>query len=272
MSKKNKSLSFWEHLDELRSSFIKILLLTIGIGIVAFFFKEELFRIVLAPKNSNFFTYRFFQPITERFFLNDVDNTFNVRLINTGLAEQFIIHMKVAIYAGFLIASPYTLYLLFKFVSPALYTKEKRYATRIVSSGYLLFIVGVLLSYLLIFPLTFRFLGTYQVDIEVENMISLHSYIDTLMMLCVMMGIVFEIPVLCWLFAKFDFLSAVFMKKYRRHAIVLLLAISAVITPTADVFTLLLVAMPMYLLYEVSILIVYRVGRANLSNKTNIIQ
>lgn len=271
MSKKNKSLSFWEHLDELRSSFIKILLLTVIIGIIAFFLKEELFGIVLAPKNSDFITYRFFQSITESFFSNSVDNAFNVRLINTGLAEQFLIHMKVAVYAGFLIASPYTIYLLFKFVSPALYTKEKRYTTKLVSSGYLLFITGVLLSYLLIFPLTFRFLGTYQVDVEVENMISLHSYIDTLMMLCVMMGIVFEIPVLCWLFAKFGFLSADFMKKYRRHAIVILLAISAIITPTADIFTLLLVAMPMYLLYETSILIVRCVNRREIALESSIV-
>lgn len=121
-----------------------------------------------------------------------------------------------------------------------------------------MFALGVLLSYFLIFPLTFRFLGTYQVSDDVVNMISLESYMDTMMMLCVMMGIVFEIPILCWLFAKFGFITADFMKKYRKHAVVILLFISAIITPTADVFTLTVVAMPMWLLYEASIIIVQR--------------
>ena len=113
----------------------------------------------------------------------------------------------------------------------------------------------------LIFPLTFRFLATYQVSMEVENTITLSSYMDTLMMMSLMMGIVFEIPVLCWLFAKLGFLTADFMKRYRRHAIVIILIVGAVITPTSDVFTLMMVSVPMYLLYEVSIWIVSRIGK-----------
>ena len=119
--------------------------------------------------------------------------------------------------------------------------------------GYLLFMIGVLLNYFLIFPLTFRFLGTYQVSETVVNTITLTSYVDTLMMLSLMMGIVFEIPILSWLFAKLGFLTSSFMKHYRRHAIVIILVIAAIITPTSDVFTLSLVALPMYLLYEISI-------------------
>jgi sec-independent protein translocase protein TatC len=124
--------------------------------------------------------------------------------------------------------------------------------------GYLLFMLGVLLNYFLIFPLTFRFLGTYQVSALVENTITLTSYVDTLMMLSLMMGIVFEIPILSWLFAKLGFLTSSFMKKYRRHAIVLILIVAAFITPTSDVFTLMLVSLPMYLLYEISIGVVKR--------------
>lgn len=253
----NKSHTFWEHLDELRASLIRIAMATIVFSIAAFLFKEELFAIVLAPKNDNFITYRVLQYIGNYFFPSAVTlGAFSVKLINTGLAEQFIIHMKVAMYTGFLCASPYILYLLFRFVSPALYANEKKYTLRMVGGGYLLFIIGTLMSYLLIFPLTFRFLGTYQVNDDVENMITLQSYIDTLMMLSLMMGIVFEMPILCWLFAKFGFLSASFMRHYRRYAIVIILVIAAVITPTADIFTLMLVTLPMYLLYEISILIV----------------
>ena len=119
-----------------------------------------------------------------------------------------------------------------------------------------MFMLGVALSYFLIFPLTFRFLGTYQVSAIVENQIVLESYISTMMMLNLMMGIVFEIPILCWLFAKLGFISAPFLRKYRKHAIVILLIIAAIITPTADIVTLLLVSLPMYLLYELSILII----------------
>ena len=164
--------------------------------------------------------------------------------------------MRAAIYAGILIASPYILYTLFRFISPALYNQEKKYAARVVGSSYVMFMLGVALSYFLIFPLTFRFLGTYQVSGEVENMISLQSYMDTLMMMNLMMGIVFEIPILCWLLAKFGLLSAAFMRRYHRHAIVVILVLAAIITPTSDVFTLLMVSLPMWLLYEISILIV----------------
>jgi len=142
---------------------------------------------------------------------------FYVKMINTQLAAQFITHMSVSFYTGFLLASPYVIYQLFRFVSPALYENEKKYSTRIVGWGYFLFMMGVLLNYFLIFPLTFRFLATYQVSMEVENTITLSSYMDTLMMMSLMMGIVFEIPVLCWLFAKLGFLTADFMKRYRRY-------------------------------------------------------
>ncbi len=250
--------TFWDHLDILRASLIKIVVVTLVFGIVAFFFKEELFAIVLAPKESDFITYRLLSRmsgwVTEQESLG-----FFVQLINTGLAQQFIIHMKTALCAGVLCASPYILYQLFRFVSPALYTNEREYAVKVAGGGYLLFIIGVLVSYFLVFPLTFRFLGTYQVSGEVENMITLQSYISTLMIMCLAMGIVFEIPILSWLFAKLGFITSDFMRHYRRHAIVIILIIAAVITPTSDIFTLSLVALPMWLLYEISIWIVHRV-------------
>ena len=181
---------------------------------------------------------------------------FFVKLINTGLAEQFLIHMKVAMCMGILCASPYILYQLFRFVSPALYSNERKYVVRVVGSGYVMFMLGVLLSYFLIFPLTFRFLGTYQVNGDVDNLITFDSYISTLVMMCLAMGVIFEISILSWLFAKLGFLSADFMRKYRKHAIVIILVVAAIITPTSDVFTLSLVALPMWVLYEMSIWIV----------------
>ena len=222
--------SFWDHLDILRASLVK---------------------------DADFITYRWLYFFSG-WVTDEQAQDFYVKLINTGLAQQFMIHMKVAMCTGVLCASPYILYQLFRFVSPALYANERKYVVRVVGYGYIMFMVGVLISYFLIFPLTFRFLGTYQVSDQVENMISLQSYISTLLMMSLAMGIVFEIPILSWLFAKLGFISADFMRRYRRHAVVIILVVAAIITPTSDVFTLLLVSLPMWLLYEVSILIVKR--------------
>lgn len=255
MSVETDKQSFWDHLDVLRGALMKMAAVTVIFGIIAFLFKEELFAVVLAPKDSEFITYQLLFRIGEFVSGNEGQN-FSVQLINTGLAEQFIIHMKTAMCAGILCASPYILYQLFRFVSPALYADERKYAVKVVGGGYMMFIIGVLLSYYLIFPLTFRFLGTYQVAGDVMNMISLQSYMGTLIMMCLAMGIVFEMPVLCCFFGKLGFISDGFMRKYRKHAIVIILVIAAIITPTSDVFTLTLVSLPMWLLYEVSIIIV----------------
>lgn len=254
MAVETNKQSFWEHFDVLRTAIVKIAAVAVGFGIAAFCFKEGLFAVVLAPKDDGFVTYRLFNRIAA--WAGGETGSFAVQLINTGLAQQFIIHMKAALCAGILCASPYILYQLFRFVSPALYANERKYVVRVVGGGYAMFVVGVLVSYFLIFPLTFRFLGTYQVSGDIANLITLDSYISTLVLMCLSMGIVFEIPILSWLFAKLGFLSADFMRRYRKHAIVAILVVAAIITPTSDVFTLSLVALPMWLLYEVSIFIV----------------
>lgn len=247
--------SFWEHLDVLRAAIVNSLLVAVVFGVAAFCFKEELFAVILAPKDADFITYRLLYSLSGLVTEADAPD-FLVKLINTGLAEQFIIHMKAALCAGILCASPYILYQLFRFVSPALYVNERKYVVRVVGGGYAMFALGVAVSYFLIFPLTFRFLGTYQVSGEVENMIALQSYISTLMTMSLAMGLVFEIPILSWLFAKLGFLSAGFMRCYRKHAVTIILIIAAIITPTSDIFTLSLVALPMCFLYELSIYIV----------------
>ena len=246
--------SFWEHLDDLRACLIKVVVVVIALGITAFVFKEQLFAVILGPQENDFITYRLLDKLAGLW--GETTKPFTVELINTGLARQFTAHMTAAMYAAVLCASPYILYQLFRFVSPALYVNERKYVVRAVTYSYLLFTAGVLLSYFLIFPLTFRFLGTYQVSPDVENLISLQSYMETMMTITLMMGVVFEIPILCWLFARLGILTTEFMQKYRRHAIVVILVVAAIITPTSDVFTLSIVALPIYLLYEWSIFIV----------------
>jgi len=251
-------MSFWEHLDVLRGTIWRIALASVVCGIVAFCLKDELFDIILAPKDAHFVTYRLFERIGSLIPGSEGMGHFSVDLVNTGLAGQFAIHMKVALYAGLAAASPYTIYLLLRFITPALYEGERRYTYRLVGGGYVMFVLGMLLNYFLIFPFTFRFLGTYQVSAEVANMITLDSYIDTLMMLSLMLGILFELPCVCWILGKMGILTRGFMRHYRRHAIVAILIVAAVITPTSDVFTLTLVSLPIWLLYELSILFVPR--------------
>ena len=238
-------MTFWDHLDELRSVIIRALVVTVVAAAVAFCLKDQLFEVVLAPRTSDFITFR----------LLGVE-AFNIHLMNTGLTEQFMVHLKTAMYAGVLIASPYIIYLLFGFISPALYDNERRYATLLCTSGYLMFMLGTLLNYFLIFPLTVKFLGTYQVSEDVANMLTLQSYMDTLLMMSLVMGIIFELPVVSWLLGRMGLLNASMMRMWRKHAIVAILVIAAIITPTTDAFTLLIVALPIWLLYEASIFIV----------------
>ena len=241
--------SFWDHLDELRTCLIRIIITVLVGAVVAFAMKTEVFSIVLAPSKADFITYRFFSRFGE---LAD----FNLSLINTQLTSQFSVHIQVSIIVGLICVSPYILYSIFAFVSPALYEAERKYARLLVVAGYIMFMIGVALSYFLVFPLTIRFLGDYQVSEDVANIITLSSYIDTLTMLTLMLGIVFELPILCMILGKMGILTAEFMKEYRRHAIVAILIVAAIITPTTDIMTLMLVSLPIYLLYEASIIAV----------------
>ena len=245
----SEPLTFWDHLDELRSSLLRMLGITVLFGIIAFVLKDELFAIVLAPRSSDFLTYR----------LLGVED-FQLHLMNTGLTEQFMIHMRTAMYAGLLVASPYILYELFRFVSPGLYQNERRYAVWIVGAAYLMFLIGTLVNYLVVFPFTVRFLGTYQVSPDVANMLTLQSYVDTLLGMSLVMGVVFELPVVCGLMGKMGLISGHLMAQYRRHALVAILIVAAIITPTTDAFTLFVVAVPIYLLYELSIVIVRKLN------------
>ncbi len=239
------TMTFWDHLDELRSVIIRSVVVTVVAAAVAFCLKEQLFDIVLAPRTSDFITYR----------LMGVE-PFSIHLMNTGLTEQFMIHLKTAMYAGVLVALPYIVYLLFGFVSPALYDNERKYATLLCTSCYVMFMLGTLLNYFLIFPLTVKFLGTYQVSPDVANMLTLQSYMDTMLMMNLVMGIVFELPVVSWILGRMGLVNAQMMRSMRRHAIVAILIAAAIITPTTDAFTLFIVALPIWLLYELSILIV----------------
>ena len=177
---------------------------------------------------------------------------FNVQLIATDLSSQFVTHLTTSIYLGLLCASPFIMYELFRFITPALLENERKYSTKIMISVYSLFMIGVLMSYYILFPISFRFLGTYSVADKVHTMITLDSYISTFVSLTLLLGIVFQLPVITFILAKMGILNASKMSKYRKHALILIMLIAAVITPP-DIMTLLLITFPLYGLYEGSI-------------------
>lgn len=258
----NDDLTFWQHLDVLRSSMIRCLVAVTGCAVVVFCLKEPLFHFILWPQKPDFPTYRLLASLPSTF---DLGLLTSIPLISTGLAQQFIVHMRVALAVGALIVSPYILYDLFRFVSPGLYPNERKAGLPALIAGWGMFFLGVALTYLVLFPFTFRFLGTYQVQSGVENLITLDSYVSTLLIMCLMMGVLFELPVLCWLLAKLGLLTSGPMKRYRKHAFVLILILAAVITPTGDIFTLSLVSLPIYVLYEAGIGVVKRVERQKIT-------
>lgn len=245
-------MTFGGHLEVLRQMLFRIIGVTLVLAIVIFCFKEMTFSILFAPSNSDFATYKFIERLCDWVGWEFHFAPYEVAMINTELSSQFMTHLTTSLYLALLGASPYIVVELFRFVAPALYDNERRYSVVIAVAVYTLFIAGVLMSYYVLFPFAFRFLGTYQVDARVVNQINLSSYITTFTTLTFLMGVVFQIPVITFFLAKMGIVDAQMMSHYRRHAIVLIAVVAAIITPP-DLLTLILVTVPMYMLYELSI-------------------
>ena len=249
------------HLEVLRRMLFRIAGVVLAMGIAIFCFKDETFSILLAPHKSDFITFRWVEDMMRLIGFNFTFDSYNIPLISTELAAQFMTHISTSCYLAFLCASPYILVELFGFVSPALYDNEKRYSLIVIFVVYLLFALGLLMSYFVIFPISFQFLATYQVDPTINNTITLSSYISTFTTLTLMMGLVFQLPVIAFVLAKMGIVDTSMLRHYRRHALIVITIIAAIITPTTDIFTLLLVTVPIYMLYELSIFVVKRVEK-----------
>jgi sec-independent protein translocase protein TatC len=247
--------TFWDHLDELRGVLIRCVVMWAVCATVMFFLRDTLFDFLFAPAHSDFITYRLLGKILPE-QSNEGLLSFNPLFINTRLAAQFTMHLQAAAVAGLVVSFPLIVWQMYSFISPALYANEKRATGIIIGCGTLLFVCGIALNYLIIFPFAFRFLAAYQVQPEVVNQIALDSYISTLLILSLLMGILFEMPLVAWALAKAGIIRSETMSRFRRHAVVALTILAAVITPTGDAFTLLLVTVPLYFLYELSIVII----------------
>ena len=248
-------MTFGGHLEELRRMLFRIFGVAGVIAVVVFCFKDITWSILLAPSEWDFCTYRWLETAMQAMGIDFHFEEFNVQMIATDLSSQFMTHISTAVYLGLLGASPYILYELFCFISPALYENERRYSVQVAGIIYVLFILGVLMSYFVLFPISFRFLGTYSVSAKVVSNITLDSYISTFVSLTLVMGIVFQLPVIAFFLGKLGVVTSEMLARYRRHSFIVIMLVAAIITPP-DVMTLVLVTIPLYLLYEVSIRVV----------------
>ncbi len=248
-------MSFWGHIDALRKVLLRIAVVVVILTSLFFAFMNDIFdQIILAPCRGNFILYRLFNLITSQSSLLPDFSTegFHVELINIQLASQFFIHMTTSFWLGIVFSFPIIIYMLWGFIKPALYHGEQRGIKKVFFFGNIMFYIGIAVGYFVVFPVTLRFLAEYQVSQLVPNQISLDSYMDNFLVMIFIMGLIFELPLLAWALSSIGMLNRSFFRKYRRHAIVVLLIFAAVITPTGDPFTLMVVFLPLFILFEIS--------------------
>ena len=247
-------MSFLDHLEELRWHLIRSTLAIVLVAVVAFVMKDFIFGIIFGPKSMDFPTYRFFCRIATFFGIEsefcgeELPFTIQSRL----MAGQFSAHIWTSIWSGFIIAFPYVLWELWRFISPGLYEKERKYSRGFITVASLLFFLGVLFGYYVVAPLSINFLGTYQVSPEVNNEIDIGSYIGTVRAAVIACGVMFELPIIIFFLTKVGLVTPEILRKYRKIALVLVLILSAIITPP-DVASQIVVAVPVLILYQISI-------------------
>ena len=253
-------MTFGGHLEVLRRMLFRIIAVVMVLAVAIFCFKDKTFEFLLAPSQWDFVTYRYIEKFLHHLGSSFTFREYHINLIATELSSQFMTHITTALYLGLLCASPYILVELFRFITPALYENEKKHSVSVAVTMYLLFVIGVLMSYFILFPISFRFLGTYSVSGMVESNITLKSYIGTFTTLTLVMGLVFQLPVIAFFLGKLEVVSSEMLRLYRKYAFLIIMVMAAVITPP-DLMTLILVTIPLYLLYEVSILVLKRMER-----------
>ena len=252
-------MTFWDHLEALRWMLVRVFS-ALGIFIIGgFAFIPWIFEhVIMAPIDNQFFLYRWLAKMSEQVAImpDDLTRPFHVSIINIRLSSQFFLHMSLSFWLALLITFPYLVYEVWKFICPALYENERKSMRFTFVFGTVMFFIGCVVGYSVVFPLTLRFLYNYQLSASISNQLSLDSYMDNFLMLVFMMGIVFELPLVSMLLGKVGILHRGFFSTYRRHAVVALLVMSAFITPSSDPFTLMAVFTPIYILWELSAFLV----------------
>ena len=256
-SNPTKEMSFFEHLEELRWTILRSALYIIVLGIVIFSFKDFVFsNVIFGFLNKDFPTYRVFCALGDKFCIDPPKLTF----ITRQMGEQFFVHFKVAVSLALIVAFPLIIWELWKFIAPGLNLKEQKITGRIIAVCSFLFYFGVAFGYFMIAPFAIIFFATYTVGDFAQTMPTLDSYVGFLTMLTIPAGLVFELPVVTYFLAKTGIINSGFLRKYRRHSIVIIMILSAIITPP-DAFTQILIGIPIILIYEVSIVVVRAVEK-----------
>ncbi|HKL07684.1 MAG TPA: twin-arginine translocase subunit TatC [Bacteroidales bacterium] len=250
------NMTFLEHLEQLRWHLIRAFASVIIVAIVAFVFSDIVFNhIILAPKNPDFFTNKILCLLGDKVNISKLCiNSEPFQIINIKMAGQFTIHITISIFAGIILAFPYIFWEFWNFIKPALYENELKHSRGAVTISSLLFLLGILFGYFVIAPLSIHFLGTYNVSDQVLNQINLKSYIGTVTSVTLAAGVIFELPILIFFLSKAGLVTPEFLRKYRRHAIIIVMVLAATITPP-DIFSLVLVTFPLIILYEAGIVI-----------------
>jgi len=263
-------MSFFDHIDVLRKHLLRGLLVIVIFTTAAFWYYDFLFNtIIMGPKKPDFWTYRMMCKLVEKFPSLGTDfciTKINGKIINTEMAGQFTLQINSCIMAGIVLGIPYLLFELWLFIKPALHEIERKSASGFVLFASTLFIIGILFGYYIICPLSINFLTNFSVSPEIENTFTIDSYLSSVATLTIGTGIVFQLPVVIYILSKFGIMTPAFMRASRRYAAVIILIIAAVVTPTPDMITMLVVAFPLFILYELSIFISASIERKK--NKT----
>ncbi|WP_372773658.1 twin-arginine translocase subunit TatC [Mangrovibacterium sp.] len=255
-------MSFLDHLEVLRWHLIRAFGSIFLFAIIAFVNKDIIFdKIIMNPKLPDFWTNRMFGMLADFTGIDSLRiNTSELKLISISMSGQFMTHIWTSIIAGLVLAAPYVIFEFWRFVKPALYENERKSSTGAIFYMTILFFSGVLFGYFLIVPLSVHFLGSYSISTEVANQINILSYISTVSSITLASGVVFELPVFVYFLSRVGILNPEMMKKYRRHSYIVLLILSAIITPP-DVFSQIMVCLPLVFLYEIGIVISRRVQK-----------
>ena len=248
-------MSFWDHLEVLRWAIFRTACVLLVAFCLWFWAMPHIFdSFVMGATSSDFFVYRWLSQLSHG--LISFDPNFKVEIINIEVTGPFMIHIKTSFYMAAIVTFPYIIYELWNFIRPALFENEIRHLRPAFLGGTVMFFIGCAIGYMLVFPFTFRFLTEYNLSPTITNQINLSNYIGNFSMLIIVMGMVFEMPLLAWLLSCFGLITKSFLREYKRHAIVALLVMAAIITPSGDPFTLMLVFIPLFVLYEASIWVV----------------
>lgn len=253
-------MSFFDHLEALRWHIIRSIISILVFAILAFLNKHFIFDVVfLGPYHTDFWTYRKLCEMGQALKLGDsmCVKDLGFKLINTEMAGQFSQHIGISLTIGIVFAFPYAAWELWRFFRPALTSKERGYTRGIVGASTLLFLCGIAFGYFMITPITIQFLGSYSLSDSITNTIQVSDYISTVTMTTFSIALTFELPIVVYFLSKAGILTPKIMREYRRHAIVIILILAAVLTPSTDMLTMTLVSVPFYILYELSIFVAY---------------